>query len=151
LEPGLQSIIQRAMGLIFANLDQEEVFVFFEGDTQSFGMIRPEDVQDLELNVSLLLTRYRGEQLLQSSMQAANLVTQFYSHLPEIQVRVAPLYRDMLKALQINFADEIIVPLAPLPVGLGPSGTAPGTPKVNPEEAVQAVQPKPPGQSQPNL
>lgn len=151
LEPGLQSIIQRAMGLIFANLDQEEVFVFFEGDKQSFGMIRPEDVQDLELNVSLLLTRYRGEQLLQSSMQAANLVTQFYSHLPEIQVRVAPLYRDMLKALQINFADEIIVPLAAPPMGTGPSGTAPGTPKVNPEEAVQAVQPKPPGQSQPNF
>ncbi len=155
LEPGLQGIIQRAMGLIFANLDQDEVFVFFEGDTQSLGMIRQEDVQDLELNVSLLLTRYRGEQLLQSSMQAAALVAQFYSQLPEIQMRVAPLYRDMLKALQINFADEIIVPMPPLPPPDAP-GAAPATAvkppqPVNPGAAAQATKPMPVGKSDPNL
>lgn len=142
LEPGLQSIIQRAMALIFANMDHDEVFVFFEGDAQSLGMIRKEDVQDLELNVSLLLTRYRGEQLLQSSMQAANLVTQFYAQDPMIQERVAPLYRDMLKALQINFADEIIAPMPPVPVNPQP---------VNPAAAAQAAMPKPTGKSEPNL
>lgn len=143
LEPGLQDIIQRALMLEFANLDQEETFVFFEGDSQSLGMVRPEDVRDMELNVALLLTRYRGEQMLQSSMQAANLTTQFYSQPPEIQARTAPLYRDALKALQINFADEVI---APLPL-VAPEG---GQPE-NPAAVAQAARPIPTGKSEPNL
>lgn len=169
LEPGLQGVVQRAMRLTFANLDQEEVFTFFEGDVQSLGVIKPRDVKGLELNVSLLLTRYRGEQLLQSSMQAAQLVTQYYAYSPEIQARVAPLYRDMLKALQINFADEIIVAMPPAPPGGGgvpggagapgagggggaPGGGGGGVPKVNARQALEAAQPKPAtGQSPVNL
>lgn len=152
LEPGLQGVIQRSMGLIFANMDGPEVFTFFEGDVQAVSSIDPRQVKDVDLNVSLLLTRYRGEQLLQSSMQAANLVTQFYSHTPDVQVRVAPLYRDMLKALQVSFADEIIEPMPPqMPQEGSVSGTAPGTPAVNPQQASQAIGLRPQGVSQPNL
>lgn len=153
LEPGLQGAVQRAMGLIFANLDQEETFVFFEGDTQSLGKIYPEDVIGLEMNVSLLLTRYRGEQLLQSSMQAANRVVEFYGLSPEVQERVAPLYRDMLKAMQINFTDEIIAPMAPPPPPDTP-GAAPVAPTprpINPTDISQATRPLPTGESEPNL
>lgn len=145
LEPGLQSIVRRSMRLIFANLDHDEVFTFFEGDVLQLGMIRPEDVKDMDMDVSLLLTRYRGEQLLQSSLLAADHVAKFYSYPPEIQVRVAPFYRDALKALQINFADEVITPM---PFS---TGAPPGHPAVDPAAAEKAVKPKPPGQSPLNL
>jgi hypothetical protein len=140
LEPGLQSVIQRAAALIFANLDAEEVFTFFEGDTQIEGSIRPDDVREMNLHVSLLLTRYRGEQLLQSSAQAANLVTQYYGLAPVVQARVAPLYRDMLKALQVNFADEIIAPMDAMPTTAPPVQADP-----------RAAQPMPTGRVEPNI
>jgi hypothetical protein len=113
LEGGLTSVVQRALRVTMSALDRREVFTYFEGDEPAFATIDPKDVRDLELNAMLLLTRYRGEQQLQSSAQAAQLVTQYYQLPPEIQDRVSPLYRDMLKALQINFADEIIAPLQP--------------------------------------
>ena len=146
LEPGLQSAIQRAMLLIFANINEKETFTYFEGDTMLTGQIDRESVRDIDLNVSLLLTRYRGEQLLQSSIQAANLTAQFYSFPPEVQQRVAPLYRDMLKALQINFADEIINAVPAIQ-----SGTAPGKPNVDAAKAASPMKLKPLGQAEANL
>ncbi|MBE2180065.1 MAG: hypothetical protein IAE97_06300 [Chthoniobacterales bacterium] len=111
LEPGLTSIARRAMGFLFQHFNQAEVFTFFEGDVSHIIEIRPEDVQDLQLDISLLLTRYRGEQVLASSGQAANLVVQFYTYQFHVQERVAPMYRDMLKVLGVPNADEIIVPI----------------------------------------
>lgn len=139
LEPGLQGVIRRMSGVLFFNLNAEEAFTFFEGDTAQIDQITPEEVRDLELNVQILMTRYRGEQVLQSSGQAAALATQFYGLPPEIQQLLAPLYRDQLKALQVSNADEIIVP------GISMAGLAPGGQLASPPT------PRAPGQSQPLL
>lgn len=140
LEPGVQGVVRRSSGVIFFNLNAQEAFTFFEGDTMQLDQITPEEVRDLDLNVQILMTRYRGEQVLQSSGQAAALATQFYSLPPEIQQLLAPLYRDQLKALQVANADEIIVPgmvIAP-PAAPGGQPASPPTPRA-------------PGQSQPLL
>jgi hypothetical protein len=139
LEPGLTSIARRAMAFLFQHFNEAEVFTFFEGEVSQIIEIRPEDVQDLPLDIQLLLTRYRGEQVLASSGQAANLVVQFYSYPPHVQERVAPMYRDMLKVLGIPNADEIIIP-TPMPLGAppgpipeaNPAATAPPNPEQSP-------------------
>lgn len=144
LEPGLQLVLDDVLGITVANLDKKEVFEYLEGDTRALDEITPEEVKNLKLNVRLLLTRYRGEQQLQSNMQAAALVKEFYTLLPEVQQRVAPFYRQMLKALQVKDADTVIMPLPLVAPGAGgvPADAAAG---------VQAINAKPPGQSAPNI
>ncbi len=126
LEPGIKGSLKKFLKLLFAKLDHSETFEFFEGKVGTELTLTKEEVGDMDMNVDLEMTRYRGEQQLQSNMQAATLVTQFYSLLPEVQMRAAPLYIQMLKAMQIQDADTIIVPMAPVdPNGMTAGPVAP--------------------------
>lgn len=143
LEPGLEAILNRIISVLFANLNRAEVFTYFEGDTRGVDKITPEEVQNLKMHVSMLLTRYKGEQQFAQMVEMSAVVERFYTLLPEVQMRVAPFYRQMLKALDAKInADEII---APLPIMTPPSGGAPGA------GGSAAFAPKKPAQSPVNL
>ncbi len=118
LEPGLAEALEKMTKLLMANLDETEVHRFFEEKEGGQGAeelleIRPEEIAGMDLDVRILLTRYRGEQTLESSTTAAGLVAQYYAQPYEIQQRTTLLFRDMLKALQVPFGDRIIEPLQP--------------------------------------
>lgn len=121
LEPSLGQILNRLMTILLDNLDKKEAFTYLEGDALQLLSVTPDDVRGMELNVKLLLTRYHGEQQLQSNAQAANLVAQFYGLPPEVQQKVGLFYRQSLKALGVMESDSIIQPFAPPP--LTPEGT----------------------------
>lgn len=112
------------MHILLDNLDRAEAFTYLEGDAISLISVNPEEVKDFNLNVKILLTRYHGEQQLQSNAQAANMVAQFYGLPPEVQQKVALFYRQSLKALGVMEADSIIVPFEPPPApgGITPDG-----------------------------
>lgn len=117
LEPGISDTLEKQINLLFTRLDQMEVYRYFEEDEEGgegageMVMIDPADIADLELDVSILLTRYRGEQIMESSTRAVELVERFYSLHPMVQQQVADLFRQMLKALQVSNADKIIQPV----------------------------------------
>jgi len=114
LEPGFKTCMRKFLKLLFARMDAAETFKYFEGKVGIELTLSPEEIGDIDMDVNLEMTRYRSEQQLQSNVQAAQLVTQFYAMMPEIQERVAPLYVQMLKALQIQDADKIIIPMVPM-------------------------------------
>lgn len=144
LEPGLEATLNREMLVLLANLNEKETFKYLNGDRTIVDSINPEDVRDVRLDVSLLLTRYKGEQQFQQMLQAAGVVKEFYGLAPEVQAQTAPFYQGMIKALDTKLpADQIIAPL-PLMAPVGP-----GT--VDPRQAQAATQPKPTGQSPANL
>lgn len=126
LEPGLEAVLNRFLGVLFANLNRREVFTYFEGDTRGIETISPDEVRDLKLHVSLLLTRYKGEQLFAQMVQMSEVVVRYYSLPPEVQMRTAPFFRGMLKALDQKIdADEIIAPtLTMASVASGPKPSA---------------------------
>lgn len=148
LEPGIANALQKMVMLLFANMDQMEVYRYFEegepGGEGAEGMqaIDPGEISDMEIDTQILLSRYRGEQVLEGSMRAAELVEKFYSLPYPVQMTTAQLYRDMLKALQVQNADKIIVP-----IDLGGMGGGPGQ---QPGALSAAVAPKP-RQATPNL
>ena len=72
---------------------------------------------NITLKVKLLLSRYRGEQVIDSNSAAAERVTEFYEKPPEVQAIVAPFYRQILKSLQIQDADAAIQPVPAAPAG----------------------------------
>jgi hypothetical protein len=123
LEPGILSVLKKCSRLVWTNLDPNEVYIYFEdgeeGGEGSGDMRRidPSEIHGLELDVRVLLTRYRGEQILESSIRAVEIVERFYQLPFMVQVRTYQLYRDMLKALQVANARDIIEPVELPPMG----------------------------------
>jgi hypothetical protein len=79
--------------------------------------------------VDLQLTKYRGEQELQQNSQAANAATNYYAQPnPEVQARLAPLFRQILKANGIKNAEQVIAPLMALIPPTGPGATPGASP-----------------------
>lgn len=124
IEPGVSEILSKTVKLIFANLDPTEVYRYFEEGEQggeSGGEIREinaGDLANIEIDIRILLTRFRGEQILESSIRAWETVEKYFDPTkgPEFQERVAPMAIDILKALQIQNAKDIIRPLTlPMP------------------------------------
>lgn len=147
LEPGVSDTLEKMVKLIFSNIDEMEVYRYFEEGEggeggQEIREINPGDIANIEIDTRILLTRYRGEQILESSMRAVELTEKYYQMLPEVQARTTILFQGMLKALQVSDANEII---NPLPMQSPPSGGMP-----NAQAVAQAAVPKP-QQSTPNL
>lgn len=129
LRGGIRDILKSLMLLAAANLQTEKTFRFFDGDLGSLAKITPDEVKNLTLDVDLQLTKYRGEQELQQNSQAATAATTFYQQPnPEVQARLTPLFRQILKANGIKNADQVIEPLMAM---LPPTGTA-ATPGATP-------------------
>jgi hypothetical protein len=152
LEPGITDTLSKMVKLTFSRLDEIEVYRYFEtGEAGGEGAegvveINPGDISQLEIDVQILMTRSRGEQILESSLRAWETVEKYFDPTkgPEFQERVAPMAVDILKALQIQDAKDIIRPLTmPMP------GAAPAGP-LDAQGMVQAAAPKP-RQATPNL
>lgn len=149
LEPALEAVLKRELKVLFANLDRVEIFQYLAKDTSTgqeikqLDQITPDEVRNLELNVSLLLTRYKGEQQLVQGQQASAIVREFYELPVQIQPFVAQFYKSQLKAIDPKIDVEgLIQPgvaqIAPSPKSPAGSGAA-------------AAQPLNPGKSPPNF
>jgi hypothetical protein len=117
LEPGVAETLEKMVKLVMANLDQMEVYRYFEeGEAGGEGLpelkeINPGDLANFEIDTRVLLERHRGEQILESNIRATQLVKDFYLQPYEIQVVTAEMYRWMLKTLQVKNADRVIQPI----------------------------------------
>jgi hypothetical protein len=147
LEPGVSETLTKMVKLMMSRMDQMEVYRYFEegegGEgSGEFREINPGDISNMELDTRILLTRYRGEQILESSIRAWEIVEKYYAQPSlDVQARTQNMAIDILKALQIPNADRVIEPL--------PLLTQQTTP-VDATGTAQAVAPKP-RQGAPNL
>jgi len=107
---GITGVINSFTTCLYNNLDPEEVFEYFEGD--AVVEMQVPEAKGLSMNVETLLTRYRDEQILESSTQAVMLVEKYYSMPGPLQVLLAGMFRDQLQALQIPRASDYIIPQA---------------------------------------
>jgi hypothetical protein len=125
LQDGLEGILRDFCLYTLAYLDKQEAFLYTEDKDVEMLEISPENVEKMvDLNVKLEMTTYKSEQDLAQAQAATAKVIEFYTLPPEMQARVAPLYRQMLKAFQVNGVDEIIQPGFQIP----PTSTSGGNP-----------------------
>ena len=97
-------------------------------------------MKNLTLDVDLQLTKYRGEQELMQNSQAATAATTFYQQPnPEVQARLAPLFRQILKANGVKNADSIIEPLMSLLAPMDATGATPGASPAPTEPPAPAI------------
>lgn len=132
LDPGISSAVKAALKLIVENMDDVEAYEFFEGDTRAFDEIDRNDLIDLDLDVSIEMTRYRGEQELAQFHQAIEKVTAFYNLPFEVQTVTAPMFRNLLKRFEVPGGEAIIqegyfsTAMIPSPGGAAPPVTEDG-------------------------
>lgn len=149
LEPGISETLTKMVKLVFANIDQMEVYRYFEdgeaggeGGSALMREINPGDIANIEIDTRILLTRYRGEQILESYTRGWQIISEFYAQPFEVQVQIVDMVRAMLKALQISNADKLVVPVQ-VPLA-GPGGP-------NDAEGMAAAATPRPRKSDPNL
>lgn len=111
LEEAISDCTKRNVVTEFANADPIDVLRLFNGDHTKMMTLLSEDAEDLEINVSILLTRAKNQQLLQNALTAINSAQQYFQSPVPVQHRLVDLYRDVLRSLEFDDADELIVPL----------------------------------------
>lgn len=127
IETCLTPICEAFNTTLFANISDEETFFYFQDETPVELTLAKRDIAHLKFNIQVLLTRFREEQVMQSTTQAIVLIREYYSYPPEVQIIMAPLYRELLKALQIQKADNYIQPgVAMMGAPTGPAGAPTG-------------------------
>ena len=144
LEPGISESLEKMVKILFANMDQMEVYRYFESgesggeDSSEMREINPGDIANLQINTRILLTRRRGEQVIESNARIIELVEKFYGFPFQIQQTIVTQFVEMAKQFQCPDPQRLFIPVeVPL---VGPSGP------VNP-----AGPSNPPRQSAPNL
>ena len=147
LDPGVSDVLQKTRKIIMVNLDGMEVYRYFEEGEGGEGVgefreIDPGDIANLEIDTKILMTRHRGEQVLESNIRSVQVVKDYYMQPYEVQVQTKDMFIDILKALQIQNANKIIVPIQIMPSA--------GSGLPDPTETANAVAPKP-RQGEPNL
>ena len=142
LQDGLENVLRSFCIYTLAYLDQKEAFLYTEDNSVQRLSISPEQVEEqMDMDVRLEMTRYKNEQELAQAQQASAKVIEFYSLPPELQMRTAQLYRQMLKAMQVAHVDEIIHPGFQIPQQGTPSGGGSGGLMINTDNGMPAQQP----------
>jgi hypothetical protein len=123
---GLERSLLYAIKLIYANMSVQETFTYLEGDSQLSGMLDPSLVKHLDMNVRLLLTRFKQRENVEAAEKAITLVISQYLPLAESEKGpVRPLFIQSVKGLGFDQADTIV--RKPLP----PTGDQPPIPREN--------------------
>lgn len=148
IEPGVSETLDKMVKLVFSNLDVKEVYRYFEEGEGGEGggelrEINAGDIANIEIDTRVLLTRYRGEQILESYTRGWEIVDKFYMQPFEVQTLTADMARGMLKAMQIQDSDKIIQPTQVVPVG-----PSPGLPDA---KVMASAATPPPREGRPNL
>jgi hypothetical protein len=116
LTPGIQGVIQRALGLLLADLENKkpELIRFFDRVTSRLIEIDPALLRDLSLDAKLELTSYKRQSQLTQAQMAYNMALA-YLQLPNPvhQSRLRPLVEQFLRALEILNVDDITAPFTP--------------------------------------
>lgn len=97
-----------AVKLFYSNFDREEAFVWGEGRNQQLVTMSPEQIRDLDIDVTMLLTQEQNQTKLEGAQVASQMIAQWLA-VPEAEkASVRPLFLQAVKALDFDQADEIV-------------------------------------------
>ena len=113
IKPAMERILASFFKLSAEGLTSARAFTYFEGDVQQTDAITPELVADLDLYVSLLMSRAKADHANQTHQLAYGAMTNYFSLPPEVQARMAGFVRQwMREAFDVQDIDEIIPDMA---------------------------------------
>jgi len=103
---GLESVLRQIVEYQYTFQDNDEAFTYLDGESRVTGLLTREDVQGLECDVELTLTRAKQTQSLDASRLAVDFFGKFLAVPDEFKPVAAPLFTTLYKSLQIDNADD---------------------------------------------
>lgn len=122
LQPGLLSILNRCLSVLMANVNEAETFTYFERGVGIERTVTPEEIASLKLNVTLFLSKYQSQQVVEQMGLCAAKIVEFYSLPPHIQPYVVDQYRNLLRALDPKIDANSAINAMPVQIGMGMPG-----------------------------
>src|ERR1019366_3315567 len=111
LRPSLRAIVRRNITVEFANADPLDVLRLFGGDHQKMQTLLSEDAESITIDVNILMSKARNQELLQNCLTSVNSFQQYYQSPVPVQHRGEQLYQNIMRALQQPNPEELIDPL----------------------------------------
>lgn len=109
LEPGITEVVSECQVLAVDNMNEEEAF-FITGPNglAAIKKLKAQDVQRLKWNVTLEVSGDKGPRDVAEGEAATRVALEYFGLPPQIQMALAPLYRQRLKAHKVKDVDKII-------------------------------------------
>jgi len=124
LEDNLTKLVQIAM----YTLDAEEVYEYMEGDVRNFGVVSPDDLADLDVKVTVVLSPQRSQRDLERNELILKIVERYLTYPAFMRPFVRPAMEDMLGTLGVEDASNYLPEEAPdMPVEAPPAGEGDGS------------------------
>lgn len=110
IKGGIESALKYSLSLIYTNMDRPETYSYYEGEEQMAAVLDNLTVADLEMNVRLLLTKFKDREAVEKSAKAIEFFNQYIA-VPEPEKAAGrPLFVQAIKGLGFDQADTIIRP-----------------------------------------
>ncbi len=108
-EEHLTKLVQVAM----ATMDEEEVFEYMEGDVRAFGVMTPEAIRDIGINVRVMLSQDQGQRAIEKANLALQTQERYFQSPPEMRPFMRPMLKRILDAMGFEKTDELLPQEAP--------------------------------------
>ena len=111
LEEGVECATQCLIMNELHFMDDAEMYEFFENDVRALAVIEKHRVHNMDIDVSIDLNRFKGEQTISRLQAAIEQGIAYYNLHPMIQEKLATMFRQTMKHLGIKDVNEVIEPL----------------------------------------
>lgn len=108
MQSDFQNVLSGGVRLIQQNLNQTRVFRFSKGLEELASSIEPEDIQSLEFDVQVVLSKTGMEQKMQGLQGSLQIVQQYVQMTPQYQIRMRPIFIQLLTTMGIVEAESIL-------------------------------------------
>jgi hypothetical protein len=108
-EEHLTKLVQVAM----ATMDEDEVFEYMEGDMRAFGVMSPEAIEEVGINVRVILSQDQGQRAIEKANLALQTQERYFQSPPEMRSFMRPMLKRILDAMGFEKTDELLPQEAP--------------------------------------
>ena len=144
---GFEDHLTKMVKVAMATMDAPEVYEYMEGDVNHFATMTPEMIKNLEMNVTVLLSRDQGQRAIEKAQLALSVQERYFQYPPELRTPARPMLKRMLDAMGYENTDELLPQEAPpdprqeaeIMKLLSDGAGAPGEAGANTEGATQAM------------
>jgi len=110
---GFEEHLTKLVKVAMATMEEEEVFSFMEGDVMSFATMTPEMIKDLDMDVTVLLSRDQGQRAMEKAQLALQVQERYFNYPPELRPFTRPMLKRMLDAMGYENTDDLLPQEAP--------------------------------------
>lgn len=110
---GFEEHLTKLVQVSMATMDEEEVFEYMEGDVRAFGVMTPEAIRDIGINVRVMLSQDQGQRAVEKANLALQTQERYFQSPPEMRPFMRPMLKRILDAMGFEKTDELLPQEAP--------------------------------------